>query len=122
MRWLLAFSILLLVPVGVQDAFAVALHQLSFGSSGSADGQFSLPHGVAVEGGGTIYVADASNHRIQVFSQQFPCGPGTIIQGNQCVPDNTALDAALAAVLDIESQRDAILTTLFEFLRVFGVI
>jgi len=59
------------------------------------------------------------------------CGFGTIADNNlgQCVADNTERDAALAAlaeaqaaVTDIEAQRDAILTTLFEFLRVFGVI
>jgi len=33
-----------------------------------------------------------------------------------------ALDAALAALAEAQAQRDAILTTLFEFLRVFGVI
>jgi len=33
-----------------------------------------------------------------------------------------ALNAALAALAEAQAQRDAILTTLFEFLRVFGVI
>ena len=73
------------------------------------------------------------------------CGFGTILDIilNQCVADNTALDealatitvlealgtqlttelnAALAALAEAQAQRDAILTTLFEFLRVFGVI
>jgi len=52
------------------------------------------------------------------------CGPGTTKQGMQCDPDITQAqhDAALAAITDLEAQRDAILTTLFEFLRVFGVI
>ena len=42
-------------------------HQLSFGSSGSGDGQFDRPLGVAVDQSGRIYVADAFNHRISVF-------------------------------------------------------
>jgi len=73
------------------------------------------------------------------------CGPGTTLNEitNECVPDilaicadgtiadnilflcnadNTALDAALAALAEAQAQRDAILATLFEFLRVFGVI
>jgi len=61
------------------------------------------------------------------------CGPGTTLNGitNECDPDVTqalhdaalaALDAALAALAEAQAQRDAILTTLFEFLRVFGVI
>ena len=63
----------------------------------------------------------------------FSCGLGTTpnLITNECEPDVTQaqhdaalalLNAAGAAVLDIEAQRDAILTTLFEFLRVFGVI
>jgi len=56
----------------------------------------------------------------------FTCGFGTTpnVITSECDPDVTQAqhDAALTAVLDIEAQRDAILTTLFEFLRVFGVI
>ena len=50
------------------------------------------------------------------------CGPGTTLSGFQCAADNTERDAALAALAQAQAQRDAILTTLFEFLRVFGVI
>ena len=56
----------------------------------------------------------------------FSCGPGTTPNGitNECDPDVTQaqLDQALAAVPNALAQRDAILATLFEFLRVFGVI
>ena len=40
----------------------------TFGSKGSAHGQFSVPCGVAVDGDGNILVADESNHRIQKFT------------------------------------------------------
>jgi len=66
------------------------------------------------------------------------CGDGTIADDILflCNADNTALDVALATITDLQfqldqalaavpnalAQRDAILTTLFEFLRVFGVI
>ena len=54
------------------------------------------------------------------------CGVGTTLNEgtNECEPDVTQAqhDAALAAVPNALAQRDAILTTLFEFLRVFGVI
>jgi hypothetical protein len=39
-----------------------------FGSVGSGPGQFDLIHGIAVDRGGRIYVADRRNHRIQVFT------------------------------------------------------
>ena len=34
---------------------------------GSGDGQFSYPHGVAVDSSDNVYVADTSNHRIEKF-------------------------------------------------------
>ena len=40
----------------------------TFGSKGSAPGQFNGPRGVAVDGDGNILVADASNHCIQKFT------------------------------------------------------
>jgi tripartite motif-containing protein 2/3/tripartite motif-containing protein 71 len=40
----------------------------SFGTRGSAPGQFSWPEGVAVDAGGNILVCDCNNHRIQQFS------------------------------------------------------
>jgi DNA-binding beta-propeller fold protein YncE len=41
--------------------------QSTFGSNGTGNGQFSFPFGIAVDGGGNIYVADAFNNRVQVF-------------------------------------------------------
>ena len=40
----------------------------TFGSKGSAQGQFNRPCGVAVDGDGNILVADENNHRIQKFT------------------------------------------------------
>ena len=39
----------------------------SVGSKGSAPGQFNLPHSLAVDAKGNVYVGDRSNRRIQVF-------------------------------------------------------
>ena len=40
----------------------------SFGTRGSAPGQFNRPEGVAIDAGGKIIVADSDNHRIQQLS------------------------------------------------------
>jgi DNA-binding beta-propeller fold protein YncE len=41
---------------------------LSWGEPGSGPGQFHVPHGIAVDAAGTIYVADRENSRLQLFS------------------------------------------------------
>ncbi len=38
-----------------------------WGSTGSGDGQFSYHHGIAVDGSGSVFVADSGNARIQKF-------------------------------------------------------
>ena len=40
----------------------------SWGEPGSRPGEFHLPHGIAVDRGGTVYVADRENSRVQLFS------------------------------------------------------
>jgi DNA-binding beta-propeller fold protein YncE len=37
------------------------------GDEGSEPGAFLIPHGLAVDSRGMLYVVDAGNHRIQVF-------------------------------------------------------
>jgi sugar lactone lactonase YvrE len=39
-----------------------------WGTSGSGNGQFSSPEGVAIDSSSNVYIADMSNHRIQKFS------------------------------------------------------
>jgi DNA-binding beta-propeller fold protein YncE len=39
----------------------------SWGSRGTANGQFSVAHGIAIDAQGNVYVADTGNKRIQVF-------------------------------------------------------
>ncbi|MFN0020986.1 MAG: peptidyl-alpha-hydroxyglycine alpha-amidating lyase family protein [Pirellulaceae bacterium] len=41
---------------------------LSWGEPGSGPGQFHVPHGIAVDAAGTVYVADRENGRLQLFS------------------------------------------------------
>jgi DNA-binding beta-propeller fold protein YncE len=40
----------------------------SWGEPGSGPGQFHVPHGIAIDKQGTIYVADRENSRLQLFS------------------------------------------------------
>lgn len=42
--------------------------RFSWGEPGSAPGQFHLPHGIAIDREGVVYVADRENSRIQLFT------------------------------------------------------
>lgn len=41
----------------------------AWGKRGKAPGEFDLPHGIAMDSKGTLYVADRNNARVQVFDQ-----------------------------------------------------
>ena len=41
----------------------------SWGKLGTEPGEFSLPHAIALDSKGRLYVADRNNVRIQVFDQ-----------------------------------------------------
>ena len=42
-------------------------HLMSWGGPGCDEGQFNLPHNIACDADGYVYVADRENHRIQIF-------------------------------------------------------
>ncbi len=44
--------------------------EFQWGTKGAGPGQFDLPHGIAIDGEGRVYVADRSNARVQVFDAQ----------------------------------------------------
>jgi DNA-binding beta-propeller fold protein YncE len=43
-------------------------HLLTWGESGTGEGQFNIVHNIKIDRHGWVYVADRENHRIQVFS------------------------------------------------------
>jgi DNA-binding beta-propeller fold protein YncE len=40
-----------------------------WGGKGTEAGQFNVPHSIAIDSKGRVYVADRSNNRIQIFDQ-----------------------------------------------------
>lgn len=63
-----------LVADGYRNARVAALRRgadlaSSWGSQGREDGQFDLPHGIAVDADDRVYVADRDNARVQVFER-----------------------------------------------------
>ena len=51
----------------VQKYSSTGEHLLSWGNSGSGDGQFSTPKGIAIDSSKNVYVVDSYNQRIQKF-------------------------------------------------------
>ena len=42
-------------------------HVMSWGEPGTEPGMFNLPHNIATDSDGLVYVADRENHRVQIF-------------------------------------------------------
>jgi len=61
----LALAIALLV--GTISASAAISFLLKWGSTGTANGQFLSPNGIATDNAGNVYVADSGNNRVQEF-------------------------------------------------------
>ena len=51
---------------------------MEWGESGSEPGQIGVPHGLAMDSRGRLFVADRSNNRIQIFSQDGSCSTSGI--------------------------------------------
>ena len=64
---------------------------LSWGEPGSGPGQFHVPHGIAIDCDGTVFIADRENSRIQLFS---PDGEFLSERTGIARPCQVAFDAA----------------------------
>ena len=96
----------------------------SFGSTGSAEGQFILPWFIAIDNQGLVYVSDSLNHRIQVFtsegkyiSQFGTCGSGP---GQLQSPTGLVINNNLLYVVERDNSRVSIFTTDGQFVSSFG--
>jgi tripartite motif-containing protein 71 len=59
---------MILVQSISSSSFTTSYHFVNqWGSSGSGDGQFSNPSGIAIDSSGNVYVADSNNDRVQKF-------------------------------------------------------
>jgi len=78
-----------------------------WGGKGTGPGQFDVPHSIAIDSKGRVYVADRSNNRIQIFDQSgkflkqwtnFGTPWGLFIRGDKLyVVDGTANNCLLIA-------------------------
>jgi DNA-binding beta-propeller fold protein YncE len=97
-----------------------------FGSSGSGDGQFNSPEGVALDSAGNIVVADTQNHRIEVLSPTggyvTSWGGNGTGDGQFAVPQGLAYDALNnhVVVADTDNDRIQVFSTTGTFVRKFG--
>ena len=92
----LCIFLLMVFVQGVQAAETYSF-VTKWGSSGSGDGQFSTPEGVAVDSSDNVYVADYSNNRIQKFSSDgtFITKWGAYGSGDgQFYPHSVAVDSS----------------------------
>jgi DNA-binding beta-propeller fold protein YncE len=75
----------------------------SFGSLGTANGQFNTPRDVAVDGSSNIYVADAANSRIEAFNSSgtflWSAGGAGSLSSNLNIPIGLSYDATTNEIL-----------------------
>ena len=52
----------------------------AWGKHGSAPGEFDVPHTIALDSAGRVFVGDRSNSRIQIFDLRFQCIKPSIVE------------------------------------------
>ena len=66
--FLLLLSIVTLLSPTIVHGVETYIFSLEWGTTGSGDGEFQWPRGVAVDTDGSVYVTDDGNNRIQEFN------------------------------------------------------
>ena len=96
----------------------------SFGSYGSANGQFKSPRHIAIDSQGLVYVTDFNNHCIQKFSPDgkfvgqfgtFGSGPGQLNR-----PYGITIDTAATGLVYVSDDHISVFTSDGGFVRKFG--
>ena len=99
-------------------------YRSSFGSYGSAKGQFIHPHFIALDNQGSLYISDSDNHRIQVFTSEgkyrYHFGTRGSDPGQLQYPTGIAVNNNLLYVVEDNSWRVSIFTTDGQFISSFG--
>jgi len=98
----------------------------AWGTRGSGPGEFNLPHSIAMDSRGRIFVADRGNNRIQIFDpdgrfidqwKQFGRPSGVFIDKNDTIyvadsQSNSKLNPGFARGIRIGSARDGTVTAM----------
>ncbi|MDO8871952.1 MAG: hypothetical protein Q7V05_04365 [Methanoregula sp.] len=127
MKIILCLLLFLVLLQGVQAAETYTF-VTKWGTQGSGgDGQFNEPYGVAVDSSGSVYVADAGNHRIQKFSStgSFLTKWGTLgsTDGQFSNPSGVAVDSSgNVYVADTNNNRIQKFSSSGSFLAKWGTV
>jgi DNA-binding beta-propeller fold protein YncE len=93
-----ALGVLLVMLASAAAVFATITWVLTFGGTGSADGQIQTPTGVAVDAGGNVYVAEGNGNRVSKFDNNgvfvMKFGSGGSSPGQFITPTGIAVDSA----------------------------
>ena len=123
-----SFSSLIFLPNFSFASVSEYQLQLRWGTNGTENGEFMVPHSMAFDSAGNIYVSDVNNHRIQKFTSdgefitkwgtegngdgQFglPLGIGSDSKGNIFI-----IDQATSSIPQFSNQGQFINKIIFNF-------
>ena len=73
--------------------YNMAVHGEPIGTAGTGPGEFNLPHGIAVDQSGQVYVIDRENGRVQVFTAtgEYVAEWNDVPGGNDAVIDSSGV-------------------------------